>query len=75
MSSECLGDPTSPFGNVHFQNKQTIARRIVSAAMEIAFSQAGGLGGALDYPPPRFLSQLPTSTGNLSICGGTNSYS
>lgn len=40
-----LGDPTSPFGNVHFQNKQTIAKRIVSAAMEIAFGLTGGSGG------------------------------
>lgn len=57
-----LGDPTSPFGNVHFQNKQTIAKRIVSAAMEIAFARPGGSGGAVDYPPPRFLSQLPSSS-------------
>ena len=44
-----LGDPTSPFGNVHFQNKQAIARRIVSAAMHVAFGVDGGSGGTLEY--------------------------
>ena len=65
-----LGDPTSPFGNVHFQNKQTIAKRIVSAAMDLAFARPGGMGGALDYPPPRFLSQRPSSSTDAGTGGG-----
>ena len=31
-----LGDPDSPYGNVHFQNKQEIAKRIVAAAIKVA---------------------------------------
>lgn len=62
-----LGDPTSPYGNVHFQNKQTIARRVVSAALATAFGQPGGSGGALDYPPPQFLSQVPAAGAGCSM--------
>jgi hypothetical protein len=70
-----LGDPTSPFGNVHFQNKQTIARRIVSAAMAVAFERSGGSGGALEYPPPQFLSQVPAAaSGGGSSCSMTVSF-
>ena len=58
-----LGDPTSPYGNVHFQNKQVISKRLVSAALAVAFGKAGGAGGALTYPPPRFLDQVPAPRG------------
>eukprot|EP00035_Acanthoeca_spectabilis_P032117 m.17253 g.17253 ORF g.17253 m.17253 type:complete len:558 (+) comp5161_c0_seq1:35-1708(+) len=68
-----LGDPTSPYGNVHFQNKQVISARAVTAALAVAFGKAplGGGGlydkgplakAAMAYPPPQFLSQVPTST-------------
>jgi hypothetical protein len=30
-----LGDASSPFGNVHFRNKQAVARRAVAAALSI----------------------------------------
>eukprot|EP00039_Didymoeca_costata_P003111 m.65148 g.65148 ORF g.65148 m.65148 type:complete len:549 (-) comp11710_c0_seq2:227-1873(-) len=50
-----LGDPTSPYGNVHFQNKQVISKRIVSAIMVKTFNKAG----PISYPPPTFLKQVP----------------
>jgi len=49
-----LGDPTSPYGNVHFQNKQVSGRRAAQALLSVAYGQAAA---AAPYPPPRFLSQ------------------
>jgi hypothetical protein len=54
-----LGDPTSPYGDVHFRHKQLVSRRAVSAALSLAFGREGGAGGALAYPPPGFLAQAP----------------
>lgn len=60
-----LGDPTSPFGNVHFQNKQVISRRLLAAAMTIALSspptESSSILGLPHYPPPRFLGQTPVN--------------
>ena len=36
-----LGDPSSPYGTVHFRNKQPVARRAVSAALSVAFGRTG----------------------------------
>lgn len=44
-----LGDVASPFGNVHFRDKQTIARRIVGALLALVPDAASS------YPPPAFL--------------------
>jgi hypothetical protein len=57
-----LGDPTSPYGNVHFQNKQVLSKRLVSAAMHVAFGKEGGSGGAVEYPPAQFLTQTPSNS-------------
>ena len=54
-----LGDSTSPYGNVHFQNKQVISTRIVDAALALAFDKAA----LASYPAPQFLSQLPGKVG------------
>lgn len=61
-----IGDPTSPFGNVHFQNKQVISQRLLAAAMTLAFpssSDSVGPSSLPSYPPPRFLGQTPATTG------------
>ena len=54
-----LGDSSSPYGDVHFQNKQTIAERLIDAARAVAF------GGAKDasYPAAAFYSQVPAQAG------------
>ena len=58
-----LGDSTSPYGNVHFQNKQVISARIVDVALAVAF--VGNAANAADssYPAPAFLSQRPGKAG------------
>ena len=58
-----IGDPTSPFGNVHFQNKQVISQRLLAAAMTLAFPSSVGPSSLPSYPPPRFLGQTPATTG------------
>eukprot|EP00040_Diaphanoeca_grandis_P000415 m.15371 g.15371 ORF g.15371 m.15371 type:complete len:549 (-) comp10546_c0_seq1:156-1802(-) len=59
-----LGDPMSTFGNVHFQNKQAIAKRIIGAAMRVAFGQPRGSTSEENYPPPSFISQTVSTTAN-----------
>jgi sialate O-acetylesterase len=61
-----LGDPTSPYGNVHFQNKQVVSKRIVSAAMHVAFGKKGGSGGTVEYPPAQYLNQVRSNGTNGS---------
>eukprot|EP00936_MAST-01D_sp_MAST-1D-sp1_P001477 g1477.t1 len=65
-----LGDPTSPYGDVHYRHKQVVSRRAVSAALSLAFGREGGAGGALAYPPPGFLTQAPRS-GEAATCAMT----
>lgn len=57
-----LGDPSSPFGNVHFQNKQAITRRIVAVAMQLAFGRARAASGDGAWPPPEYLTQSVLTT-------------
>lgn len=62
-----LGDPGSPYGNVHFQDKQTIAARLVKTAQTIVYSEL--FSNALVYPPSQFLTQYAyyNTTNNQSI--------
>ena len=52
-----LGDPSSPYGNVHFQDKQSAGRRAAAAALAVAYPAGAGGAAALDYPAPGFLTQ------------------
>lgn len=64
-----LGDPASPYGNVHFQDKQAISVRLVQALFAVAYdaSEGGGGGSAATYPAPAFLSQVSyLEAGNIS---------
>ena len=49
-----LGDLDSTFGNVHFRNKQTIAARLVEAALVLL---RGSAAPSDVYPPPSFFAQ------------------
>lgn len=49
-----LGDPDSPFGNVHFRNKQVIGDRLATALRALA----GDAAASQLYPPASFLSQV-----------------
>lgn len=51
-----LGDTSSPYGNVHFQNKQAAGARAVAAELAVAY---GAGGASSSFPPPAFLSQVP----------------
>ena len=64
-----LGDPTSPYGNVHFQNKQEITRRLVGAATVLLDPTKRSKSGAAAYPPPRVFNQtrLPTTGGSIGV--------
>lgn len=50
-----LGDAISPWGNVHFRNKQAIGARIALSLRAIAYE--GDVAAAAAYPPPAFLTQ------------------
>jgi sialate O-acetylesterase len=50
-----LGDAASPWGNVHFRDKQTIGARLALALRAVAYD--GDAAAAAAYPPPAFLSQ------------------
>ena len=53
-----LGDIDSPYGDVHFRNKQVAGARAAAAALAVAYAPgAGSPEYALDYPAPAFLSQ------------------
>ncbi len=74
-----LGDPGSPYGNVHFRDKQTISSRLVAAAQVVAY---GGGPAASAYPPPSFLTQTSYLTGatssvvvTFSLGGGSSTVS
>eukprot|EP00038_Savillea_parva_P031294 m.84665 g.84665 ORF g.84665 m.84665 type:complete len:592 (-) comp9603_c0_seq1:3750-5525(-) len=63
-----LGDPTSPYGNVHFQNKQVVARRLTAVALQLAFGRPRTNQGVGAWPPPSFLTQsVATSTSTWSV--------
>jgi len=57
-----LGDSHSPFGNVHFQNKQAISKRVVGAALRVAFGISRGTDAETNYPAPEFFSQTVLTT-------------
>lgn len=57
-----LGDPSSPFGTVHFQNKQVVTRRLVAVAMQLAFGRPRTPAGDGAWPPPAFLTQSVLTT-------------
>jgi sialate O-acetylesterase len=48
-----LGDAASPWGDVHFRDKQTIGARLALALRAVA----GDAAAAAAYPPPAFLTQ------------------
>jgi len=50
-----LGDAASPWGDVHFRDKQTIGARVALALRAVAYGDAAA---AAAYPPPAFLSQV-----------------
>lgn len=53
-----LGDPASPYGDVHYRNKQVSGARAAAAALAVAYTPgAGGAAATMDYPAPSFLSQ------------------
>ena len=62
-----LGDPSSPYGNVHFRDKQTIAARLVTTAQAIVYPDL--FRYTINYPPPQFLTQYAyyNTSNNQSI--------
>jgi sialate O-acetylesterase len=64
-----LGDVDSPWGNVHFRDKQTSGARAAAALLALAYDAAQAPPG-LAYPPPQFFSQtafFDNATGTASI--------
>lgn len=64
-----LGDIDSPWGDVHFRDKQTSGARAASALLALAYG-AGEAPPAGAYPPPQFLAQTAyydNATGVASI--------
>lgn len=60
-----LGDFSSPFGAVHFRDKQTISSRLVAALLATAYNSPPP-----DFPPSAFLSQtafFDSTTGEASV--------
>ena len=51
-----LGDAESPWGDVHFRDKQTIGSRIALALRAVAYD--GDAAAAAAYPPQSFLTQV-----------------
>lgn len=56
-----LGDTTSPYGNVHYRDKQTTAQRVLAAAQALVYSTAQPA-----YPPPAFLTQTAYYNGSAA---------
>ena len=53
-----LGDPSSPYGDVHFRNKQASGARAAAAALAVAYPpNAAPAAASMAYPAPAFLSQ------------------
>ena len=72
-----LGDPDSPWGDVHFRNKQAAGARAAAAIAVIANYPPGATKGLAAYPPPSFLSQnaffdnsTKTATMRVTLAGG-----
>lgn len=64
-----LGDPTSPYVDIHFRAKQVISARAVIAALAVGYAGEAPAGAAA-YPPPAFLQQTAyyaNTTGEATI--------
>lgn len=58
-----LGDPASPYGNVHFQNKQVIGDRLSTAFRALG----GDTAASAIYPPASFLTQVTYNNSGLPL--------
>jgi sialate O-acetylesterase len=60
-----LGDDTSPYGAVHFRNKQMAGYRAALSAFSIAYKDIYQTSSL--YPPPTFLTQIAYFDNSTSI--------
>lgn len=68
-----IGDPTSPYGNVHPRNKRVVGERLAAAALAALFPSPPG-SAATPPPPPRLRPPAVVSVSRLpdAPTGGTS---